>query len=80
MLVICRYNMPDATENHGFSVTARQLVGQARLEICAAYTGSRPATGMVLLELELVTGWQAVNPDRSILYYTIVSGPLTSSG
>ena len=70
--------MPDATENHGFSVTARQLGGQARLEICAAYTGSRPATGMVLLELELVTGWQAVNPDRSVIYDTVVSGRLTT--
>ena len=27
-----------------------------RLEVCLAYTGARPNTGMVLVEVELLTG------------------------
>ena len=34
----------------------------AYLNICAAYTGEKDSTGMVLLEIELVTGWEVINP------------------
>ena len=29
-----------------------------------AYTGARPNTGMVLAEVELLTGWRAVSAER----------------
>ena len=35
-----------------------------RLELCVAYTGARPNTGMILVEVELLTGWRAVSPER----------------
>ena len=35
-----------------------------RLELCVAYTGARPNTGMVLVEVELLAGWRAVSPER----------------
>ena len=34
------------------------------MEVCAAYTGTRDKTGMVVVEVELLTGWQAVSPER----------------
>ena len=35
-----------------------------RLELCVAYTGARPNTGMVLVKVELLTVWRAVSPER----------------
>ena len=35
-----------------------------RLELCVAYTGARPNTGMVLVEVELLAGWRAVSLKR----------------
>merc|ERR1711902_165662 len=37
-----------------------------KLKICSTYTGERVKTGMVLLEVELVTGWEAVSPERLV--------------
>ena len=33
------------------------------ITICAAYTGTEEKTGMVLIEVELVTGWEVVSPQ-----------------
>ena len=59
---VLRYNTPQVEATKGFSLTARRTGGG--LEVCLAYTGTRDRTGMVLLEVELVTGWRAVSPER----------------
>jgi len=66
---VLRYNTPRVMATDGFSLQVRTSNMKSAkdlpsLEVCTAYTGSRQNTSMVLLELELVTGWEAVNPQR----------------
>jgi len=68
---VLRYNTKEVTGNNGFSITANPLNLNSvdedpALEVCATYTGNKEKTGMVLIEVELVTGWEAVSPDRLI--------------
>ena len=44
-----RYNTPLVTANMGLSLRARVVTNM--LEMCLAYTGTRPNTGMVLVEV-----------------------------
>ena len=64
MQTVLRYNTPQVEANNGFTLRARRTSNTSRLEVCAAYTGPRDNTGMVLLELELLTGWRAISPER----------------
>ena len=64
MQTVLRYNTPQVTANKGLSLRARAVTNTNRLEVCLAYTGARPNTGMVLVEVELLTGWRAVSPER----------------
>ena len=66
MQTVLRYNTPQVTANKGLSLRARAVTNTNRLEVCLAYTGARPNTGMVLVEVELLTGWRAVSPERLI--------------
>merc|ERR1719233_8880 len=62
---VLRYNMPEVQEDNGFTITAQgntNTIDDPSLTICAAYTGEEEQTGMVLIEVEMVTGWEAVNP------------------
>jgi len=68
---VLRYNTKEVTGNNGFKITAEPLNVNSvdedpALEVCATYTGNKEKTGMVLIEVELVTGWEAVSPDRLI--------------
>jgi len=63
---VLRYNMPEVQQNNGFTITAQgntNTIDDPSLTICAAYTGDEEETGMVLIEVEMVTGWEAVNPQ-----------------
>eukprot|EP00090_Calanus_glacialis_P012233 TRINITY_DN20713_c0_g1_i4.p1 TRINITY_DN20713_c0_g1~~TRINITY_DN20713_c0_g1_i4.p1 ORF type:complete len:1703 (-),score=467.37 TRINITY_DN20713_c0_g1_i4:343-5451(-) len=63
---VLRYNMPEVQENNGFTITAQgntNTIDDPSLTICATYTGTEEKTGMVLIEVELVTGWEAVSPE-----------------
>ena len=63
---VLRYNMPEVQEDNGFTITAQgntNTVDDPSLTICAAYTWVDEKTGMVLIEVELVTGWEAVSPE-----------------
>ena len=48
------------------SLYSQSVTNTNRLEVCLAYTGTRPNTGMVLVEVELLTGWRAVSLERLI--------------
>ena len=50
--------MPETEENRGFELSVEN--NAEKLRICSAYTGEKDKTGMVVMELELVTGWEAV--------------------
>merc|ERR1711963_646092 len=54
---VLRYNTPEATENSGFTLTAAQE--ESDLRVCGTYTGSQSETGMVVMEVEMVSGWEA---------------------
>ena len=64
MQTILRYNTPLVSPDNGFTLSA--VTSFERLEVCTAYTGTRHNTGMVLVEVELLTGWEAVSPERLI--------------
>jgi len=64
---VLRYNIPEVQQDNGFTITAQgntNTVDDPSLTVCAAYTGTEEQTGMVLIEVEMVTGWEAVNPER----------------
>jgi len=66
---VLKYNMPEVQDNNGFTITAQGNINSVEdptLKICSAYTGSEEKTGMVLIEVELVTGWEAVSPESLI--------------
>jgi len=58
---VLRYNLLEANENKGFDLKASQE-GED-LVVCAKYTGSSEKTGMVVMEVEMVSGWEAVYPE-----------------
>jgi hypothetical protein len=62
---VLRYNMPEVEGNQGFTLKVENLDDE-KLSVCSAYTGDRDKTGMVVLELELVTGWEAHSLDYLI--------------
>ena len=64
MQTVLRYNTPQVTANKELSLRARAVTNTNRLEVCLAYTGARPNTGMVLVEVEFLTGWRAVSLER----------------
>merc|ERR1719323_2740719 len=53
---VLRYNTPDSPQNSGFTLTATQEGSD--LNVCGTYTGSQPETGMVVMEVEMVSGWR----------------------
>ena len=55
--------MPETEEKDGFTLTVDNVENE-RLRICSAYTGEKDKTGMVLIEVELVTGWEAVSLEN----------------
>eukprot|EP00092_Neocalanus_flemingeri_P108736 GFUD01139655.1.p1 GENE.GFUD01139655.1~~GFUD01139655.1.p1 ORF type:complete len:1716 (-),score=430.19 GFUD01139655.1:66-5213(-) len=66
---VLKYNMPEVQDNNGFTITAEgniNSIDDPSLKICTAYTGTEEKTGMVLIEVELVTGWEAVTPENLI--------------
>merc|ERR1719228_602793 len=66
---VLRYNMPEVQQNNAFTITAEGNINSIEdpsLHICSSYTGSKDKTGMVLIEVELVTGWEAVTPENLI--------------
>ena len=56
MQTVLRYNTPLVTANKELSLRARAVTNTNRLEVCLAYTEARPNTGIVLVEVELLTG------------------------
>jgi alpha-2-macroglobulin len=54
---VLRYNTPEAPANSGFTLTAAQE--GSGLNVCGQYTGSQSKTGMVVMEVEMVSGWEA---------------------
>ena len=64
MQTVLRYSNPQVTANKGLSLRARAVTNTNMLGVCLAYTGARPNTGMVLVEVELLTGWRPVSPER----------------
>merc|ERR1711936_1066788 len=66
---VLRYNMPEVQQNNAFTITAEGNINSIEdpsLQICSSYTGSKDKTGMVLIEVELITGWEAVTPENLI--------------
>lgn len=68
---VLRYNTKEVKDNNAFSLNVTPMdvnsVDQdPTLKICSSYTGAEDKTGMVLIEVELVTGWEAVTPERLI--------------
>ena len=49
--------------NNGFRRTANKS-NSSGPETCAAVTRTRVNMGMVVVEVELLTGWRAVSPER----------------
>ena len=53
---LLRYNVHDSPDANAFALSASQTKND--LEICAAYTGGKPAgTDMVVVEIELLSGF-----------------------
>ena len=46
------------------AVESGWVINTNRLEVSLADTRAGPNTGMVLMEVELLTGWRAVSPER----------------
>jgi len=67
---VLRYNTKEVKGNNGFKLTVEpqdlNSIFDPKIKICSTYTGEREKTGMVLVEVELVTGWEAVSPERLI--------------
>jgi len=61
---VVRYNLPEKEDLKAFSLEATATFKS--IEVCVAYTGTRDKTGMVLLEIEMPSGFKAVNPDDLI--------------
>ena len=65
MQTVLRYNTPQVTANKELSLRARAVTNTNRLEVCLAYTGARPNTGIVLVDLVEVELLRAtVRPKR----------------
>jgi len=61
---VLRYNVPEAETKPSFDLKAASKEGV--LNVCFAYTGPRDSTDMVMLEVELVSGYSTVHPDSLI--------------
>ena len=55
---IFRYNVKESREKNAFTLTAAQL-NEILLEICSSYTGEKKKTDMVVIEVELLSGFGA---------------------
>ena len=53
-----RYNVYDSPEKDSFTVTAKQSE-DGMLQLCASYVGAKDKTDMVVIELELLSGFAA---------------------
>lgn len=53
---VLRYNVKESRDKNAFSLTASQL-SEILLEICSAYTGNKKHTDMVVIEVELLSGF-----------------------
>jgi len=61
---VLRYNVPESTSPASFSLAVEILESwPPQLNICFTYTGSRESTDMVIVEVELVSGYKADSPD-----------------
>merc|ERR1712130_597993 len=63
---VLRYNVLESKADNGFTIRAARVAGENKLEVCSMYTGGRRETGMVVIEVELVSGWETVSPDNLI--------------
>ena len=54
---VLRYNVKTSPEKKAFDLSAK--LTEDHLKICAAYTGEREETGMVVIEVELLSGYTA---------------------
>jgi len=61
---VLRYNVPESKKAPSFSLKVENEKNQ--LSVCAAYTGQREKTDMVMLEVEMISGYEARNPDYLI--------------
>jgi len=52
---LLRYNVKDSPDTTSFSLTAEQK--DNRLKLCASYTGDKEVTDMVVIEVELLSGF-----------------------
>merc|ERR1711874_847525 len=59
---VLRYNVEEVPEDSAFSMTTA-LKKENSLEVCAKYNGAKEKTKMVVMEIEMVTGWEAVEPE-----------------
>jgi len=64
---VLRYNTNTTPRDNGFTLKASRVVGkEPRLQVCSEYKGGRQETGMVVMEVELVSGWDVVRPEDLI--------------
>lgn len=65
---VLRYNTMEGGQDNGFTLLAERMMGrkEPRLQVCSTYVGGRQETGMVVMELELVSGWDVVRPEDLI--------------
>jgi len=63
---VLRYNTMESQPDNGFNIKADRIAGENKLHICSKYTGGRKETGMVLMEVEMVSGWKTISPDNLI--------------
>jgi len=61
---VLRYNLPEKEDVKAFSLKAS--ASENGITVCVAYTGPREKTGMVLLEVEMPSGFKSVNPEYLI--------------
>jgi len=61
---VLRYNLPEKQDVKAFSLKAS--ASENGITVCVAYTGPREKTGMVLLEVEMPSGFKSVNPEYLI--------------
>ena len=64
MQTVLRYNTPQVTANKELRLRARAVTNTNTLEVSLFYIGARLNNGMVLVKVELLTGWRAVSPKR----------------
>ena len=63
MQTVLRYNTPQVTANKELRLRARAVTNTNTLEVSLFYIGARLNNGMVMVKVELLTGWRAVSPE-----------------